>query len=69
MADQWGGPRALEDAIDAYLETQEQEEQPQRKPRPDKLARRRITKEQAEAMAQGLEEHDSKIQGGRLVGG
>lgn len=68
MAEEWGGRRALEDAIDEFLLEQEAETV-ERKPRPDKLAKRRLTKEQAEAMASGLEEYDGKIQGGRLVGG
>lgn len=72
MADQWGGPAALEEALEAAEEERlaaEEDARKQRKPRPAKLAARRLTKEQAEAMAQGLDEHDSRIRGGRLVGG
>lgn len=72
MADQWGGPAALEEALEAAEEERlaaEEDAKKQRKPRPAKLAARRLTREQAEAMAQGLDEHDSRIKGGRLVGG
>lgn len=72
MADQWGGPQTLEDALEAAEEerlAKEADEKRQAKPRPDKLAKRRLTREEAERMAQGLDEHDSRIKGGRLVGG